>query len=504
MKRLEVRSLRSCVSVRARPVTSPSWTSLQRWHVSISSTTTKSTLQSPQITPPASSRRHVPVCSTTTKSPPQKISFAVPVQQGFPSHQQDIDAEFKKYPPPLSIIPTTTLLRSLLMTYVLSSPHLVNLSLPLLAAIYHKDAFLLNPDRNPVLRFVVRKLFYDHFCAGENEWEVRETIVDVKGMGFHGVILGYAKETIVGQSTTASSESTKIKTTSASEQAILDWKEGTLRTLSMLGRGDFLAVKFTGAGPDVTEALAHNQPPPALMSSSLSEILAQARKQNTRVWIDAEQQIFQPTIDAWTLDLMKSYNTASDAMVYNTYQAYLKFTPEVLARHLRVAQGEGWTLGVKLVRGAYIAVERRDLIHDKIEDTHRAYDGIVDRLVKREFPGVEGFPNVQLMLASHNANSVARGYNTWKIRLEQNLPTIKMEIGQLQGMADEISCGLVQERLLGKGVGPRAFKCLCWGSVQECVNFLMRRVVENRGCLGRTEMWMSGLKGELWRRVKRG
>jgi proline dehydrogenase len=270
--------------------------------------------------------------------------------------------------------------------------------------------------------------------------------------------------------------------------------------------------RFTGAGPSVTEALTAGQPPPLTMQDAMTFICDQASKQRTRLWIDAEQQVFQNTIDSWTIGLMKKYNKNGKALVYNTLQAYLKGTPANIERHLALAQAEGWTLGVKLVRGAYIKIETRNLIHDSIQDTHAAYDSIIQRLLTKTFPGPDSqkpYPDVQLMLASHNESSVKKGYETWLSRNVNGLPTIKLELAQLQGMADELSCGLVQTRkemISGEKVSkewyPRAFKCLCWGGTQECVQFLIRRAVENSGSLGRTHVWMEGLKKELWRRIK--
>lgn len=149
--------------------------------------------------------------------------------------------------PPLSVMPTGILIRSLIMTYILSSPRLVKLSLPLMARVCHEDAWLLNPNKNPVLRVFVRKLIYDHFCAGENEQEIKATISTMKLMGFQGVILGYAKEVVVDKSATAEEAAGLGNTGSAADQAIIDWKLGNLRTLSMLDNGDYLAIKYSTA-----------------------------------------------------------------------------------------------------------------------------------------------------------------------------------------------------------------------------------------------------------------
>jgi proline dehydrogenase len=144
--------------------------------------------------------------------------------------------------PPLSVMPTKTLLRSLMMNYILSSPHLVRFIIPIMDRISHSKSWFLNPDKNPILHLAVRKLFYDHFCAGENEREVKSTIKAMKNMGFKGVILGYARETLADKN--ANSETLASNSRGdLNERVIEEWRDGTLETLSMLEEGDFLAVK---------------------------------------------------------------------------------------------------------------------------------------------------------------------------------------------------------------------------------------------------------------------
>ena len=242
-----------------------------------------------------------------------------------------------------------------------------------------------------------------------------------------------------------------------------------------------------------------------------------AKAKDIRVWIDAEQQDLQPTIDEWTLLLMREFNRNGQAFMYNTFQAYLKVTPRNILKYLKIAQDEGWTMGIKLVRGAYIATERRDLIHDTIEETHQAYNGIVENLLRQQYPGLDEkkrYPEVALMLATHNETSIKNAYAIQKSLIEQGKPTIKLEYGQLQGMADEISCGLLQlcqrngndggekRSDVDRKLRPRAFKCLAWGSTQECLQFLLRRVKENGDAVSRTGGWVVGFRREIWRRVR--
>ena len=68
---------------------------------------------------------------------------------------------------------------------------------------------------------------------------------------------------------------------------------------------------------------------------------------------------------------------------------------------------QGWTLAVKLVRGAYIENDIRECIHDTKADTDHSYDGIVEAILSGTVKGVPEFPKMQLSPAGHNPTSVA-------------------------------------------------------------------------------------------------
>ena len=85
----------------------------------------------------------------------------------------------------------------------------------------------------------------------------------------------------------------------------------------------------------------------------MSVICERAAAQGSRVWIDAEQQVFENTIARWTVDMMRRYNTKGQALVSLTLQAYLKSARNTLGNLLQQAHDEGWTLGIKLVRYSY-------------------------------------------------------------------------------------------------------------------------------------------------------
>ncbi|KAH1495976.1 hypothetical protein LV164_002339 [Aspergillus fumigatus] len=347
--------------------------------------------------------------------------------------------------------------------------------------------------------------------AGTNEDEVRKTVQDMKSLGFKGVILGYARESIAKADENDNSSFHVEKSQLAiQDQAVEEWRQGNLRTLKMIGAGDFLGIKFTGAGPKAVAALSQGDlvPPPSI-AQAIDEICEATASQNSRLWIDAEQQVFQPAIDAWTIDLMRRFNRNGQIVVYNTIQAYLKSSSENVHRHLCLAQKQGWTLGIKLVRGAYIAHDIRSRIHDTKADTDNSYDHIVESLLSRKFPlkvaadNAAAFPDVRLFVASHNAESVRKASALYRQRVNNGQPTIPLEIGQLQGMADEVSCELLAGNSTGQSEMPTpgVFKCLAWGTTEECLHFLLRRAIENKSALERTKDTAVAMRREAWRRL---
>ncbi|KXH53316.1 proline dehydrogenase [Colletotrichum simmondsii] len=293
-------------------------------------------------------------------------------------------------PTPLSILPLNVIVRSLLTSTISSSPILLPPSLWLMSVLAHATNPLLNPDKNSLLRFFLKNTFYAQFCAGETPAEVGRTIKGLKDLGFSGVILGYAKEVVLtdAQKTELGACSQGKIAEECVRNEITPWATGTLKTVQLAEPGDFVALKFTGAGRQALYSLAERLPRSAVLTDAINSICSLASDRGVRLLFDAEQAFLQPGIDDWTMEYMRKYNTdPGQALIYGTYQAYLKSTPETLSRHLRVAKEEGFTLGVKLVRGAYIGTEPRHLVHDTKEGTDACYDGIAESLLKKQWGG---------------------------------------------------------------------------------------------------------------------
>jgi hypothetical protein len=242
------------------------------------------------------------------------------------------------------------------------------------------------------------------------------------------------------------------------------------------------------------------------MTDALTEICARAMQRKVRILVDAEQQSVQPGIDRIGLDLMRHYNRGGEAIVYNTYQAYLKSTPANLLSHMRLASQKEFTLGVKLVRGAYMNSEPPHLINDTKQDTDVSFNSIAEGILQQQSGDLRTergrkFPSVDLFLATHNTDSALMAHQLHQSRTAAGVPTVSLQYGQLLGMADEVSCRLLQLKNTSSDVGPAVYKCLSWGTLSDCLSYLLRRAVENRDAVSRTQAEYIALKAEVRRRI---
>lgn len=105
----------------------------------------------------------------------------------------------------------------------------------------HSQSSILSPDRNPILRFLLKKTFYANYCAGETRSEIQKTVCGLKDIGFRGVILTYAKEIVLQKGHDLSKcEDVCYAEIKADVQA---WKEGNLKTIDLTQSGEFVGLK---------------------------------------------------------------------------------------------------------------------------------------------------------------------------------------------------------------------------------------------------------------------
>jgi len=234
--------------------------------------------------------------------------------------------------------------------------------------------------------------------------------------------------------------------------------------------------------------------------------LAEASAQDgVKLMIDAEQTYLQPAIDHLAQDMMRIFNRdpkkirsrgLKGAVMFNTYQCYRKGTEERLTHDLETAKRDGYVLGVKLVRGAYLEMERAraqrmnypDPIHDTLQDTHDEYARCTEMLLEAVAKG-----EAEVLLGTHNQQSIVLAMATMeRLKLTSKSPVY---FAQLLGMADHLT------QALG-AAGFQSYKYLPFGHVQQVVPYLLRRAHENASIMQGSKQDVVLIKTELKRRAR--
>ncbi|GLC39131.1 hypothetical protein PLESTB_001509300 [Pleodorina starrii] len=232
----------------------------------------------------------------------------------------------------------------------------------------------------------------------------------------------------------------------------------------------------------------------------LQRLVTVALRLDVRLMIDAEHTYFQPAIEHVTLRLMREHNREGVARVLNTYQAYLVDCRQRLLRDMERSRREGWVLGAKLVRGAYLQLERRRAeqlglpspVWATLERTHACYDRCVGDLVEGVAEG-----RAEVLLGTHNQSSVESAVARMAaLGLPPASPpgSPGVMFGQLLGMSDHLTL------TLGKA-GYRAYKYVPYGRVGQVMPYLLRRAAENQDIMKGSKQDLVMLQNELRRRA---
>lgn len=352
------------------------------------------------------------------------------------------------------------------------------------------------------MRALLWETFYKQFCSGETEVQVSKECDYLRQQGYAGVILEYALEVL------ADTEGNEV-------EDVAVWRKGMLDTVQMAKPGDFVGLKWSGMGPAAMRRMKADEEPTELMSEAMHALCKAAAEKNIALLPAAEETWSLTGFHNWCLKMQRVYNTAGKSVVYSTFQAYLKQTAGTVAEHLAVAKKEGFTLGVKMVRGAYLGTDDRHLIWPDIQGTHDAYDGIASALIHRKFNDTlnptdgntsQPFPEINVVLATHNHESVRKAQELRAAQAAKGEPLTPLTFAQLQGMADEVSCTLLAAAKASandeKAVQERVFKCTTWGPMFDCLNYLLRRAAENKDAAGRTADTRNAMRAEIWRRMR--
>ena len=331
---------------------------------------------------------------------------------------------------------------------------------------------------------IIKRTVFEQFCGGETIEECEPTIRRLGASGI-GTILDYSIE---GRSAEDDFDRTRDEIIRTIKRAKDD------------PNAPFSVFKVSGIAPLGTlERLsakkkldAKSQTKCERLTGRVQEICEYAYSIGQPVFIDAEETWIQDAIDRLATDMMERYNLEGP-IVYNTVQLYRTDRLQFLKESRRRAKNDGYVLGMKLVRGAYLEKERERAaendypspIHDSKAATDSDYDAAVDYCL-------DHLEDVSFVAGTHNETSTQLLVQKMHLR---GLPNNHKHIhfSQLYGMSDNLSYVLAKN-------GYNVSKYLPYGPVKDVIPYLVRRAEENSSVMGQVSRELDLISRELKRR----
>lgn len=331
---------------------------------------------------------------------------------------------------------------------------------------------------------LIRTTVFDHFCGGVNE---EDCLPVVESMWEKGVctVLDYSVE---GKD---------------SEDPLDDALAKTLEIIEFAQKKDampFAVFKPTGYGrfalfQKMSEGKALNAKEQAewdRVVNRFDQTCKKAHDLGVSLLIDAEESWMQNAADDLVEEMMRTYNKKKP-IVFNTLQMYRWDRLDFFKDQLEKASSEGYQLGIKAVRGAYLEKENdraREMGYSTPMCKSKAEtDNCFDQAVRL---ALDHLDQVALFAGTHNEMSSYFLMREIEHRqLAKNDP--RVWFGQLYGMSDHISFNLAEN-------GYNVAKYLPFGPVRDVMPYLIRRAEENTSVAGQTNRELELLKKERKRR----
>ncbi|MCK0179202.1 proline dehydrogenase family protein [Flavobacteriaceae bacterium S0862] len=331
---------------------------------------------------------------------------------------------------------------------------------------------------------LIRSTVFDHFCGGVNEHDCQEVIDKMFDKGV-SCVLDYSVE---GKETEEQFDAVMNKTCELIEFA--HTKEAMpIAVFKPTGLGRFLLYQRKTEGIDLTpsESEEWNR-----VVARYHKICKLGKERDVEILIDAEESWMQGAADNLLEELMKTYNT-DIPIVYSTLQLYRWDRLDYLKSLHERAKKEGFKLGFKIVRGAYMEKEREraeDKGYESPICTDKAStDENFDKTLSYILENLEG---ISVFIGTHNEES---SYLAMDLLEKYNISKNDNRVwfGQLYGMSDHISYNLANH-------GYNVAKYVPFGPVKDVMPYLIRRAEENTSVAGQTNRELNLLKQERKRR----
>ena len=333
---------------------------------------------------------------------------------------------------------------------------------------------------------LIKSTIFKQFVGGENINECDKTIAELGKFNI-GTILDYSVE---GKESEVDFDACCKETIETIHKAKND-KLIPFCVFKVTGLARFALLEKVSANEKLTDAEIKEY---EKVKQRVFQISKEAFEANQPLFIDAEESWIQPAIDALADENMAKFNK-DKAIVYNTFQLYRKDRFDFLKQTIANAKANGFHVGAKLVRGAYMEKERARAIEKKYpspiqeskEDSDIDYNLALEECVK----------NIDMMgLCAGKKKKKSSLYlvelmNKYAISSSDK----RVYFSQLLGMSDHISYNLA---LANYNVS----KYVPYGPVKEVLPYLMRRAQENTSVKGQTGRELSLIIKEKERRSK--
>lgn len=331
---------------------------------------------------------------------------------------------------------------------------------------------------------LIRSTVFDHFCGGVNEEDCLPVIDNLYAKGVSSV-LDYSVE---GKETEEQFDNAVKKILKIVQ--FCDEREAIpIVVFKPTGFGRFKLYQKITEGKQLTDTEKEEWNRVVERFKAVCEL---AKEKDVEVLIDAEESWMQDAADELVEEMMRLYNK-DKAIVYNTLQCYRWDRLDYLKSLHERANSEGFKVGMKIVRGAYMEKERSRAeefsYKSPICENKNATDGIFDNTLTYI---LNNLGDISIFIGTHNEKSsylAMELMEKYKIDKSDN----NVWFGQLYGMSDHISFNLASK-------GYNVAKYIPFGPVKDVMPYLIRRAEENTSVAGQTNRELELLKTERRRR----
>ena len=334
------------------------------------------------------------------------------------------------------------------------------------------------------VKFIIKQTVFNHFCGGETIEESERAIRELSR--YHiGAILDYSVE---GEGDEKSFDATRDELLRTVEKA----RGHALIPFSVFKVTGLIDINLLEKVQARQELSADERAAFERGRGRVNAICRRCHEAGVPVFVDAEESWIQETIDNLAYEMMALYNRER-AIVYNTYQMYRHDRLDVIKRDYATAVQEGYYLGAKLVRGAYMEKERKRAqamgYPDPINPTKEASDRLFDDALRFCMGHLR---HIYFCAGTHNEQS---SYLLMDLMAEHNIAPNDRRVyfSQLYGMSDNLSYNLAK-------AGYNVAKYVPYGPVEAVMPYLLRRANENTAIAGQSSREFNLIKSEMDRR----